>query len=70
MCTRFVLHGDTGRESELARLVLESAGFPYRFEGGADPEDAPTLVTPAGRFRGLAVIRGMFGEKKPEVARR
>jgi len=60
MSTRFILYGNSGRETDLARKILDSTGVHYRFEAGEDSLEPPTLMTPAGRFRGLDVIRGIF----------
>ena len=63
MCNRFVLHGNLGSDTNAVRQIMEACGMPYRFEGGADPTEAPTLVTPAGRFQGLDAIRSVFSCK-------
>ena len=60
MNTRFILYGNSRPETDIARQVLDAAGVHYRFEAGPDPQEPPTLMTPAGRFRGLDVIRGIF----------
>lgn len=64
MDAKFVLHGNSTQESMVAQQMLDSMGIEYRFEGETHPYESPTLVTPAGRFRGLDAIRGLFGGRK------
>jgi hypothetical protein len=70
MCTVLILHGNLQRESNLAKQIMDASGVEYRFEGGGDPQEPPTLITPGGRYRGLEAIRSMFGRDMEALARR
>jgi hypothetical protein len=63
MCIKVILVGNTRRETDRARQIMDASGVSYEFEPSADPQERPTLITPGGRYCGVETISRMFGDR-------